>query len=410
MTYKNKKIASWALYDWANSAFATVVMAGLYPIFLKSYWGNDLEASQSTFYLGLANSVASIFIVLFSPILGSIADDCGKKKGFLILFAFIGIINTAALGLIAMGQWQLALITYVLAVIGFMGANVFYDAMMLSLVKDNKTDKISGLGYGLGYLGGGISMLISVLMTTKPELFGIENATEGVKLSFYLVGVWWLIFTVPLVLFVKETKTNPLSLQSATVKGVKNALATFKEILKNKQIRVFLLAYWLYIDGVDTVIRMAVDFGLTLGFEQGDLISALLITQFVGFPAAIAFGYLGAKIGAKNGIFIGILVYCFITIWSSLVTQVWEFYAIAVLIGLVQGGVQSLSRSFFATLVPKNQEAKYFGFYNMMGKFAAVIGPLMIGTITLITGDIRVAFLSLLLLFGFGAYFLNKVK
>ena len=409
MSPKTKSITSWALYDWANSAFATVVMAGFYPVFLKSYWGNNLEASESTFYLGIANAIASLFIVVFSPILGGIADQCGKKKGFLILFAFIGIINTAVLGLLSLGQWQLALMTYALAVIGFMGANVFYDAMMLCVVKPNNSDKVSALGYGLGYLGGGLVMLFCVLLTTKPDLFGLANATEGVKLSFFIVAIWWAVFTLPLVLFVKENTENSVSLKKASVNGLKNALSTFKIVLKNKPVKMFLFAYWLYIDGVDTVVRMAVDFGLTLGFDQSDLIGALLITQFVGFPAAIAFGYLGGKIGAKKGITIGIFVYALITIWGAMITEVWEFYALAILIGLVQGGVQSLSRSFFATLVPKNHEAQYFGFYNMMGKFATVIGPLMIGTITLITGDIRLGFLSLLLLFGFGMFFLKKV-
>lgn len=397
------------MYDWANSAFATVVMAGFYPVFLKSYWGVNLAAEKSTFYLGLANAIASIFIVLFSPILGSIADQCSKKKGFLVLFAFIGIINTAALGLLSLGQWQLALFTYVLAVIGFMGANVFYDALMLSVVPKQQSDKVSALGYGLGYLGGGLIMLFCVLLTQKPAWFALTDAQQGVKLSFYLVALWWALFSIPLVLFVTEKNCTQTTLLQASFFGIKNSLATFKSVLANRQARLFLLAYWFYIDGVDTVIRMAVDFGLTLGFKQGDLIGALLITQFVGFPAAILFGSLAAKIGAKKGLYIAIAVYCFITLFSSQVSQVWQFYFIAVVIGLVQGGVQSLSRSFFATLVPQNHEAQYFGFFNMMGKFAAVLGPLMVGIITLLTGDIRLAFLSLLVLFTLGAYFLHKV-
>ncbi|MBD3609910.1 MAG: MFS transporter [Gammaproteobacteria bacterium] len=411
MTMNKRTIYSWALYDWANSAYATTVMAGFFPVFFKSYWSSDLPATESTFYLGLANSIASLFIVLLAPILGAIADCGGKKKGLLILFAFIGILNTALLGIVEQGDWELALLIYIGATLGFSGSIIFNDALIMDVAPESKLDRISALGYALGYAGGGLLFLCNVLMYTQPHWFSLASGVEAVKVSYFTVSVWWLIFSIPLILYVKENKT-PAKVSSSNyiVGGFKQLVKTFKEIRSLKVVFTFLLGYWLYIDGVDTVIRMALDYGISLGMNSSDLIVALLITQFVGFPAALMYGFLGERLGVKNGLYIGIMIYLFVIVWAYQMTSIKEFYALAAIVGMVQGGMQALSRSLYARIIPINKSAEFFGFYNMIGKFAAVIGPFMMGSIALMTGSVRQAILSISVLFILGLWFLIKTN
>ena len=323
MNLEKKKIYSWALYDWANSAFATTVMAGFFPIFFKKYWSAGADISTSTFQLGLGNSVASIIVALFAPIIGAIADCGSNRKKHLIFFTLLGVVMTGSLSLVQEGDWQLAILLYVLATIGFSGANIFYDALLILISPKDKFDSVSALGFSLGYLGGGILFLLNVLMTLKPHLFGLRDSTQAVQVSFILVSIWWAIFSIPLIIFVKEPKNeNSLSTLKTIKGGYQQLKDTFKEVKVLKPIFLFLLAYWLYIDGVDTVIRMAVDYGMSLGFESNDLIVALLITQFVGFPATLVFGKIGLKWGAKNGIYIAIVFICSLpsgpTLWWML--------------------------------------------------------------------------------------------
>ncbi|MFP4037949.1 MAG: MFS transporter, partial [Desulfobacteraceae bacterium] len=245
---------------------------------------------------------------------------------------------------------------------------------------ESRFDTVSSLGFGLGYLGGGLLFALNVWMTLRPDTFGFQDAGGAVRFSFLTVGVWWAIFTVPLILFVKEPYTGRAMSGFSMVSGGVNQLkATLGEIRRLKGLSLFLLAYWCYIDGVDTVIRMAVDYGLSIGFDSRDLILALLITQFVGFPCAVFFGWLGRRIGPKRGIYIGLLVYVFVCIWGAFIRERLEFYLLAAFVGTVQGGVQALSRSFYARMIPVEKSAEFFGFYNMLGKFAAVIGPALMG-------------------------------
>ena len=411
----DKQIVAWAIYDWANSAFATTVLAGFFPLFFKQYWSAGLESTESTFHLGAGNAVASLLIVLAAPLLGAIADRGGLRKRFLFLFALAGIIATAALAGVDKGEWLAAVMFFVVATIGFMGANVFYDALIVTVAKDNDLDIVSAFGFALGYLGGGLLFAINVAMTLSPESFGLQDATEAVQLSFITVAVWWAIFTLPLMLLVKEPK-SPTTVSGLAVAGAGyvQLIETFKHLRKLRIVFLFLLAYWLYIDGVDTIIRMAVDYGLSIGLEQKHLITALLITQFVGFPAALGFGLLAKKMGpggegAKRGILLAIGIYIVATIGAFFMDTSQEFYALAVTIGLVQGGVQVLSRSLYARLIPTSKSAEFFGFYNMMGKFAAVVGPLLVGVVSLSSGDHRLGILSIIVLFIAGGWLLMKV-
>ena len=385
MTKERKSIWGWAMYDWANSAFATTVMAGFFPIFFKKYWSFGADVNQSTAMLGFANSLASLIVALMAPFLGAIADKGSLKKKFLILFAYIGVLMTAGLYLVEKGDWLMAVFVYILGVIGFSGSNIFYDALLPSIANEDKVDAISSFGYAMGYLGGGILFLLNVFMTLQPKFFGLADASEAVRWSFVSVAIWWGIFTFFTISWVNEPKIEKCkSIASSVVEGINQLLKTFKEIRQLKTVLIFLFAYWFYIDGVDTIVKMAVDYGISIGFDSNDLIVALLIVQFVGFPSALVFGYLGERWGVRKSIFLAIGIYICVTIWGMTMREKYEFYLLAVVIGLVQGGIQALSRSYYSRIIPKNQAAEFFGFYNMLGKFAAIIGPALIGVVGLL--------------------------
>ena len=366
----------------------------------------------------MTNAIASTVIVILAPVLGAIADAGNLKKRLLLIFALLGILMSAGLYFVAQHETFLALSLFALSVIGFSGSIIFYDSLLTDVAEEKDYNKVSSFGYAFGYLGGGVLLAFDVYMTLHPEVFGFENSAEAVRFSFLTVSIWWFVFSIPLFLNVSEFKQDKIKkrnikIREATVGGFKQLKTTFHKIKKLRMVLLFLAAYWLYIDGVDTIVRMAVDYGMSLGFNSSDLISALLITQFVGFPAAICFGYLANYIGTKNGILFAIFIYFLMTIWASQITSVSEFYMLAIIIGLVQGGVQALSRSFYAGIIPKNQSAEFFGFYNMLGKFAAVLGPIMRGVVSLTTQSPRLSILSVSILFMSGGillYFVNENK
>lgn len=386
MDKDKKAVWGWAIYDWANSAFATAVMAGFFPIFFKEYWSYGADVNMSTAQLGLGNSMAGIIVALMAPVLGAIADKGSVKKKFLIFFAYLGVLMTAALFLVQKGDWGWAIFVYVMGIIGFSGANIFYDSLLPSVADEDKIDYISGLGYAMGYLGGGLLFLVTVFMTLLPEKFGLSDAETAVRYAFILVASWWGLFTIFTFLWVQEeqTATTPPRGVSFIADGFRQLIGTFKKIRHLRTVLLFLVAYWLYIDGVDTIIRMAVDYGMSIGFSSNDLIVALLITQFVGFPSALVFGKLGQRWSVRKSIFIAIGIYIFITIWGTMMTTQQDFYILAIIVGLVQGGIQALSRSYYSRLIPKNQAAEYYGFYNMVGKFATILGPVLMGIVGLI--------------------------
>lgn len=405
-----RNVLSWALYDWANSAFAVTVMSAFFPLFLKQYWAAGADAVTTTFRLGLANSVAGIAVALLSPVLGAIADQGGTRKRYLIRFTAMAILTTGALQWVARGDWPLAVALYALATMGFSGSNAFYDALLVDVARERELDRVSCFGFSLGYLGGGLLFTLNVAMTLWPERFGLVDAAEAVRLSFGLVALWWAVFSVPLVLFVKErAPATTLAGWTAAAAGLRRLAATLREIRGLRAVLVFLIAYLLYIDGVGTLARMALDYGMALGFRETDLIVALLITQFIGFPSSIAFGRLGARLGAKAGIYLGLLAYVAATLWAYRMESVSEFYALAVIVGLVQGGVQALSRSLFARIAPADRAGEFFGFYNMLGKFAVMLGPLLVGVTALTTGSSRASVLVVMALFVAGGVLLYFV-
>jgi UMF1 family MFS transporter len=382
---KSKQVWGWALYDWANSAFATTVMAGFFPVFFKSYWSAGTDVNTSTAQLGIGNSLASLAVAVMAPFLGAVADRGTARKKFLLSFAYLGVLATAALCVVGEGNWEMAILVYAVGILGFSGANVFYDSLLPEVAGEDEIDFVSGLGFAMGYLGGGILFALNVFMVLKPELFGLTPST-AVRLSFLSVAVWWGAFTLFTLFWVKETPHAPDAPVTTNMfsAGFRQFTETFHKRRHLKTVFLFLLAYWLYIDGVDTIIRMAVDYGLSLGFASSDLILALLITQFVGFPSALLFGRLGERWDVRKAIFLAIGVYMFITVWGILMTEKSEFYVLAILVGTVQGGIQALSRSYYSRLIPRAQAGEFYGFYNMLGKFAAILGPALVGLVGIV--------------------------
>lgn len=398
-----RPVVAWAFYDWANSAFATTVMAGFFPVFFKEYWSAGTEPTLSTFRLGISHGIGSLAIALLAPLLGAAADRGGARVKLLTFFTLLGAAMTGALYWVGKGDWPLAVVFYALASVGFAGGVTFSDSLMTDVAEPEEFDMVSAYGYALGYLGGGLLFAVNVWMTLSPETFGLASVGDAVRVSFVSVAAWWLLFTIPLLLFVREKQPRralgPLAALSA---GLRELGSTLGHLRQYRTLCLFLAAYWLYIDGVNTVIKMAVDYGMSIGFKSSNLITALLLTQFIGFPAALGFGWIGRTFGARRGILIAIGVYLGTTIWAYWMDHVLEFYAMAAIIGLVQGGVQSLSRSYFGKLVPPDKAGEFFGFFNLMGKFAAVIGPVLTGWVALATGSSRLAILSLVLLFALG--------
>jgi UMF1 family MFS transporter len=381
MTDNRKAVWGWVLYDWANSAFATTVMAGFFPVVFKQYWSQGTDINISTARLGFGNSAACLVVTIMAPVLGAIADKAYARKKFLIFFAYLGVAMTAALFLVPNGQWIPAIVIYVLGIIGFSGANVFYDALLPSVANQTNIDWISSLGFSFGYLGGGLLFLINVLIATMPETFGFSDTSFAVKFFFLMVAAWWGGFSVFMILWVPEDRSSIRGVNKGKLiaEGFRQFVKTLKKIRRLKTAFLFLIAYWFYIDGVGTIIKMAVDYGLSLGFSPMGLIVALLIVQFVGFPAAIGFSQLSRWIGVRSAIFLGISVYLMVTLSATQMTHQNEFYILAVAIGLVQGGIQALSRSYFFRLIPLKQAGEFYGFYNMIGKLAAILGPTLIG-------------------------------
>jgi len=411
MNKTNRKVIySWALYDWANSAYATTVMAGFFPVFFKQYWAADLTANESTFWLGLSNAGAGLLIALLAPVLGAMADRGGLKKRMLLSFTILGILMTSALFLVTEGHWLLAVMIYAFGAIGFSGANVFYDALIVDVAEHRELHRVSALGYGLGYIGGGILFAVNVLMTLHPEWFYLSDSAEAVRWSFVSVAIWWGLFTLPLLSHVHERgEVASAHWLDAARDGFSQLGDTFHRLRSLRQIWLFLLAYFLYIDGVNTVARMAVDYGLSLGFDSDVLITALLMTQFIAFPAAIAMGWLGERWSGKGVILVSLVVYSAVCIWSTTMQNSVDFYWLAGAIGLVMGGVQALSRSMYARMIPKDQAAEFFGFFNMLGKFAAVVGPALMGLASLLSGSARFSILVIVALFAAGAIILYYV-
>lgn len=412
MSRYRKDMISWAMYDWANSAFATTVMAGFFPVFFKLVLSKDVDPTTSTARLGLAVSASSLLIAIISPFLGVLSDLRGLKKKLTLWFMLLSIVGCILLSFLEEGQWLAGAWIYGIAFLGFNASCVFYDSLLPSVAGNEESDFVSGLGYGLGYLGGGVLLTINVLMMTFPEFFHLSNSLSAVRASFVSVAIWWLVFSIPFFRYVQEPQLRiHIHFGPAFRQSFFAVLKTWRNLIgPHRNIGLFLLAYWLFIDGVYTVMTMAVDYGIALGFSSENLIAALLITQFIGFPFALLFSKLSKSFGSKSLIQFALLIYSVTVVASLQMSQVWHFYLLACMIGMVQGGVQALSRSLFARMIPASHSGELFGFFNLVGKFASILGPLIVGLGAWITGSSSLGMVGLLILFIAGAGLLAFVK
>lgn len=397
MTTENKlktySTYSWCLYDWANSAFAVCILSGLFPIFFKQHWAKNLSADDSTFWLGITNSLISALIFIFSPMLGQKADSTKQKTLLLKIVTALGALFCIAFYLVNENDYAFALIIFSFSYLCFALSHLFYDALLPEYSKSEEDyHKNSILGYGLGYLGGGLIFLLQTLFIKNAIEFNLSTTT-AVYLCFVSTGLWWLMFSTPLFL------SQPIHIFKGTSEELsfRSFFQKFKELFVHKNpIGLFLISYFFYIDGLQTVYKMAVDFGLALGFSSATMMTTLLVVQFVGLPSAFLFIYLSKKISIRPILLAGISAYFIVIILASQIQTDLQFILCGALVGVFQGCVQALSRSYFCLLIPdKNQSGTYFGMYNMIGRFSALFGPLTTALVVKSTGSHRLAILSL---------------
>jgi len=407
-SYK-RTVNAWAMYDWANSAFAAVILTTIMPIYYHSVAGAELPGNRATVYWGYTVSLALLIVAVLSPVLGAMADFRGAKKRFLTYFVILGITGTGLLYFTGRGEWLLASVFFILGNVGFAGANVFYDALLPHIAKPDEMDKVSSRGFALGYLGGGLLLGVNLLMILKAP----EGQTGLVmRLGFLFVAVWWLIFTIPLWRYVPEAhkvvQPGEKNLNPITV-SFKRLSQTFREVKQYREAVKFLVALWLYTDGIGTIVKMATIYGAEIGITEMTLGGTILIVQFVSVPFAFAFGWLAGKIGAKRGIYIGLGVYCLLTLGVLFMRTDLHFFLLGLGVAMVQGGTAALTRSLGARMVPKSKSGEFFGFVSITIKFAGIAGPAIFALIGQLLGSSRLGFASILLFFVAGILILTQV-
>lgn len=400
-------VNAWCLYDWGSSAFSTTIEAAVLPVFFEQVVAADL-GPLATSYWAYTNSISLLVTAFMAPVLGSIADYIGGKKRFLAFFAAIGIIATLLMFFIGPGAIYPTLVLFFLGTVGLGGSYIFYDALLPHVAREGDLDQVSTKGYALGYLGGGILLAVNIVMI---QIIFAES-TLGPRLSFVSVAIWWALFTIPILRKVSEPPpvTEGIDVGVSPVRaGFQRLTQTFKEMRKYEELFKFLIAFWLYNDGIGTIIKMATIYGSAIGIGMLDLIGALLLTQFVGIPFSLLFGKFSKQVGTKRSIMIGLGWYALITILSYFMSQPWHFWALAFAVGMVQGGTQALSRSLFSAMAPKARSAEFFGFYDISSKFAGILGPLLFGLVAQIMGSSRYSIVALIVFFLGGIYLLTRV-
>jgi UMF1 family MFS transporter len=405
-------INSWAMYDWANSAFATTIMAAMFPPFYRSL---ALAAGQSdssaTALWAYTTAIALLVVSLLAPVLGAISDYTGGRRRYFIFFAGLGIVATGLFTLLGDTSYIWGSVLFILADVGFAGANVFYESLLPHISRPGDMDRVSARGYALGYLGGGILLVVNALWYLKPEWFFMPSAGFAVRAAFFSVAVWWAAFTLPLLRNVPEPPIPPQPREPGSVVaiGFRRLQRTFSQVRRYRQLLVFLVAFWFYNDGIGTIIKMATAYGDEIGIGMSDMVIALIITQFVGIPFAFLFGRMAGKLGTKTALLIGLGVYVLISIAGFFMQTALHFYLLAFMVGTVQGGTQALSRSLYGTMVPKAQTAEFFGFFSTSARFAGIAGPLLFGAVSQIAGGSRLSILSLIVFFVVGGLILLRV-
>ena len=407
------ELRAWAMYDWANSAFWSTIVTAVFPAFFGSYAAAGMNGVESTSLFAWGTTAALTIVALTAPVLGALADHRPLKKRLLFLFLVIGVTATLLMATIGRGQWLYALVLFMVANIGVASTLVFYDSLLPHLAAPDQVDRASTAGYAIGFTGGGILLLVNLAWILKPALFGLPDATAAVRLTFVSVGVWWLLFSLPLFRRVPEP---PVRLAALHASGARLALAaaaaawsTFTELRRNRNALLMLVAFLLYNDGIQTMIRMSSIYGAEIGIDQNAQIAAFVMVQFVGVPCSFAFGAVAARIGPKTALFFALIVYVCTSVLGYFMSQAWHFFALAFLVGLVQGGSQALSRSLFARMTPPAKSSEYFSFFAVFEKFAGIFGPLVFGASVMLFQSSRAAILSVIVFFVTGAIVLAFV-
>jgi len=407
------ELRAWAMYDWATSAMQTTIMVAVFPIYFVKVAGADLAGSAATQRLATVNTLALVVIAVLSPILGAISDYRAVKKRLLAAFMILGAAAVAAMFFIQRGDIELASTLFTLALIGGTGSFVFYEALLPHIARPDEIHRVSTAGYAMGYIGGGILLALNLLWIQRPDWFGLPSGTLPVRLAFVSVAIWWVVFSIPLFRRVPEPPARLEPDERPGESAIKTAFVrlreTFRELRGYRQAFLMLLAFLIYNDGIQTIIKMATAYGTELGIGQGALIGAILLVQFVGIPCSFLFGMLAGRIGAKPAIFLGLLAYTLISVLGYFMTSAAHFYALAGLVGMVQGGTQALSRSLFASMVPAHKSGEFFGFFSVFEKFAGIFGPLIFAGTIALTGSSRNSILSVIGFFLVGAVILAFV-
>jgi UMF1 family MFS transporter len=408
-----KELRAWAMYDWANSAFATTIMGALLPFYYASVAASTLEPGLGESLYAFTTSIALFIIAVISPVLGAIADFKGSKKRFMAFFAGLGILFSAFLFFAGDGDWIYASVVFIIANIGFAAANVFYESLLPSIASHEEVDRVSTAGYAIGYVGGGLLLAVNFLWIASPETFGLADEAEATRLSFLSVSVWWAVFSVPIFRRVKEPPRRLEPGESVGVNPVRVGFSrvgeTLKELRRFRQVFIFLLAFWFYNDGIGSIIKLASAFGFGIGLTQTEVLLTFLAVQFLAIPFTFGFGWLAGKIGAKRGLQLALAVYLLICIFAFFMTTAIHFFVMGLAVAMVQGGAQALSRSIFATIVPRSKSSQFFGFFSVSAKFAGIFGPLVFGGVRLLFDSSRPAIGSLVIFFVVGMYFLSKL-
>ena len=394
------ELRAWAMYDWANSAYQTTIIAAVFPIYYFKVAAADLPEAVATSRFAWATTIAILIVALVAPLLGAIADYAGVKKKMLGIFLGIGVASTLAMYWIQRGDWTLALILFVIGNVGVAGSIVFYESLLPHLFSAHELDRVSSAGYAIGYLGGGVLLAVNLLMIQRPAWFGLPADGTAVRLSLASVGIWWLVFSIPLFRVVpepaKQLETDEHQGGNAFTIGVRRLIETFKELRRYKQAFLLLSAFLIYNDGIQTIIRMATIYGASLKLDESAMITALLITQFTGVPFAFLFGYAAGSIGPKRAVFVGLAVYSLITLLGYYMQTSTHFFMLAILVGMVQGGTQALSRSMFASMIPRHKSSQFFAFFGVFERYAGILGPLVFASMVDATGSSRNAILAVL--------------
>jgi UMF1 family MFS transporter len=408
---RTKEQRAWAAYDWANSAFQCTIITAVFPVYFASVAAADLPPAVATERFATATTLALAIVAIISPVLGAYADFAGAKKRLLGLFLGLGVLTTAMMVQVGRGDWLLAALLFVLANIGVSGSFVFYDSLLPHIARDEEMDRVSSAGYAIGYLGGGILLAINLAWILQPGWFGLADAGVASRLSFLSVAIWWLVFAIPLFRHVPEPAVSAVRVPGVhpAVQSFRQLAATLRELRQYRQAFLMLVAFLIYNDGIGTIIRMAGPYGQEIGLPQESLIVAFVMVQFVGIPFAFAFGRLAGRIGAKPSIFIALVVYVLISLVGYFMTTVWQFFLLSFMVATVQGGSQALSRSLFATMIPKRKSSEFFGFFGVFEKFAGIIGPALFAATVRATGTSRNAILSVIAFFVVGAVLLWMV-